>query len=171
MKDHYRYFFKALMAIGATEEQAHETIGEVTADMMQKQSWDRLKNPKAWIRKAVRHTYYSSRQRERERPNREIKGCFVTPDSYIDHGLNVWEDEQWVKQMLDALPETQRAVAALIFDDHKHSEIAELLGRSPDAIRQNLAHARKRLKANLGKDYRIDPASRPAPAPQEEDTL
>ena len=33
------------------------------------------------------------------------------------------------------------------------------MARRPTTIRQNLAHARKRLKANLGKDYQIDPAT------------
>lgn len=169
-KDHYKHFFKLLMAIGATEEDAEDTIGDVVEYMMGKKSWDGLEHPKAWVRTAILHTYYSRRERERERPERESKGCHIPPDSYIDPDLNFWENWEWVTRELNRLPKTQRDVVELTLLEFKPSEIAELLGKSRDAIRQNLAHARKRLKANLGKDYRIASGSRPAPTPRKEDS-
>jgi len=167
---HYRYYLTVLMAIGATMEDAHDTISDVIVDMLMKNTWGRLTtNSRAWVRKAVLHTYYD--QQKRQRLEREIEGYLtLTPGSYVDQGPNVWEDWQWVQQMLSTLPPTQRTVIELIIAESDAREIAGLLGKTPDAIRQNLAHARKRLRANLGKDYQVDPATCPAPVPRKEDT-
>ena len=60
--------------------------------------------------------------------------------------LNVWEDTEWVTQLLDALPPAQREVMALAYDNFTAAEIAEQLGRNEETIRSNLRHARHRLK-------------------------
>ena len=99
------------------------------------------------------HTYYDQQKRRRRRTEIE-KSLPPPPGSYVDDGPNVWEEWQWVKQMLSTLPPAQREVVELILAEMDASEIADLLGKTPAAIRQNLAHARKRLRANLGKDYR-----------------
>lgn len=167
---HYRRYLTTLMAVGATMEDAYDTINDVIVDMLKKDAWARLTtNPEAWVRKAVLHTYYD--QQKRQRRKREIERHWtLTPENYVDDGPNVWEDWQWVEQMLSTLPQTQRTIIELIIAESDAREIANLLGKTPDAIRQNLAHARKRLRANLGKDYQIDPATCPAPTPRKEDT-
>lgn len=155
---HYRYFLMSLMAVGATVDDAHETVHDVVKDMLRKNTWGTLTtNPRAWVRKAVLHAYYDQqKQRRRKRDIEETK--LPRPhESYIDDGPNVWEDCQWVEQMLSTLPPAQREVVEGILADMDTSEIADLLGKTPAAIRQNLAHARRRLRANLGNDYRIDP--------------
>lgn len=169
-KHHYRYYLTVLMAIGATMEDAHDTIGDVIVDMLKKNTWGRLTtNPKAWVRKAVLHTYYN--QQKRQQRKREIEGHLpAASESYADDRLNVWEDRQWVQQMLSTLPPTQRTIMELTIAESEAREIAGLLGKTPGTIRQNLAHARKRLRANLGKDYQVGPATRPAPVPRKEDT-
>jgi DNA-directed RNA polymerase specialized sigma24 family protein len=87
-EQHYRYYVRVLMAVGATLEDAHDTISAVFVDMLKKQTWDTLiTNPKAWIRSAILHSYYDWRRRERRRLELEIKG-HLTPESYIDDGLN-----------------------------------------------------------------------------------
>lgn len=167
---HYRCYLTTLMAVGATMEDACDTINDVIVDMLKKDAWCRLTiNPEAWVRKAVLHTYYDHQKRQRRK--REIERHWtLTPESYVDDGPNAWEDWQWVEQMLSTLPPTQRTIIELIIAESDAREIANLLGKTPDAIRQNLAHARKRLRANLGKDYQIDPATCPAPVRRKEDT-
>ena len=169
---HYRYYLTVLMAIGATMEDARDTISDVIVDMLKKNTWGRLTtNPKAWVRKAVLHIYYDQQKQQRQRQRREIeRHLTLTPEYYVDDGPNVWEDWQWVEQMLSTLPPTQRTVIELIIAEINAREIADLLGKTPETIRQNLAHARKRLRANLGKDYQIDPTTCPAPLPRKEDT-
>jgi DNA-directed RNA polymerase specialized sigma24 family protein len=67
------------------------------------------------------------------------------------------------------LPPTQRNVIELVIAELGAKEIAHLLGKSPDTVRQNLAHARKRLRANLSKGYLIDTDKRPATGPRKKD--
>lgn len=151
---HYRYFLMFLMAVGATVEDAHDTVHDVVVKMLKKDTWAGLTtNPRAWVRKDVLHTYYD--QQNRRRRMREIeKSLPAPPGSYVDGGPNVWEDWQWVRQVLSTLPPAQREVVELILAEMDASEIADLLGKTPATIRQNLAHARKRLRADLGKDHR-----------------
>ena len=166
-KHHYRHYLKVLMAIGATTDDAHDTIHDVIVHMLEKNTLDGLRNPRAWVRKAVLHTYYD--QQKRRGRGREIER-HQTPGSYVDDGPNVWEDWQWVEQILRTLPPTQRTVIELIIAEFDAREIANLLGKTPGTIRQNLSHARKRLRVNLGKDYQIDPTTCPAPVLRKEDT-
>lgn len=157
LNDHYRYFLMAPMALGATVDDAHEAVQAAVADMLEKDTWSRLtRNPKAWVRKAVRHAYYD--QQGKRRRNRQIESQPPPSGSYLDGSPNVWEDWQWVAQMLSTLPSAQREVFELVLAELDTKEIADLLGKTPTTIRQNLAHARRRLKANLGQDYQIDPA-------------
>lgn len=159
LNDHYRYFLSAPMAVGATVDDAYEAVQAAVADMLEKGTWSRLiRNPKAWVRKAVRHAYYD--QQEKRRRNREIENLPPPCGSCLDDSPNVWEDWQWVAQMLSTLPPAQREVFELVLAELDTGEIADLPGKTPAAIRQNLAHARKRLRANLGEDYQIGPAEK-----------
>jgi RNA polymerase sigma factor (sigma-70 family) len=159
LNGHYRYFLMAPMALGATMDDAYEAVQAAVADMLEKDTWSRLtRNPKAWVRKAVRHAYYD--QQEKRRRNRELERLPPPSGSYLDGSPNVWEDWQWVAQMLSTLPAAQREVFELVLAELDAGEIADLLGKTPATIRQNLAHARKRLKAKLDDDYRIDPTKK-----------
>lgn len=156
LNGHYRYFLIAAMALGATVDEAHEAVQAAVTDMLAKDTWSRLtRNPRAWIRLAVRHAYYD--QLEKRRRSTEIESLTPPSGSYLDCSLNVWEDWQWVAQELATLPPAQREVFELVLAELDTKEIADLLGKTPATIRQNLAHARRRLKANLGQDYQIDP--------------
>jgi hypothetical protein len=90
------------MTIGATMEDADDTISDVIVDMLKKDTWGRLTtNPRAWVRKAVLHIYYDQQKRQRQQFRREIqRQLAVAPGSHVDDGPNVWEDWQWVEQML-----------------------------------------------------------------------
>jgi RNA polymerase sigma-70 factor (ECF subfamily) len=147
------------MALGATLDDAHEAVQAAIADMLGKDTWSRLtRNPRAWVRKAAQHAYYD--QQEKRRRNREIESLRPPSGSYLEGSPNAWEDWQWVAQSLSTLPPAQREVFELILAELDAKEIADLLGKTPATIRQNLAHARRRLKANLGPDYQIDPAKK-----------
>jgi RNA polymerase sigma factor (sigma-70 family) len=67
----------------------------------------------------------------------------------IDRMLTVWEDRQWVTQLLNGLPPAQREAMALIVDEYSPTEIAQLLGASPEAVRQRLYVARQRLENEI----------------------
>jgi RNA polymerase sigma factor (sigma-70 family) len=148
------------MAVGATMDDAEEAVQAAITDMLEKGRWGELtRNPKAWMRKAVRHTYYD--QQKKRRRHREIEKNLPLPaGNHVDDGRSFWEDWQWVGQQLSTLPSAQREVLELYLAELDTSEIADLLGKTEATIRQNLAHGRRRLRANLGDDYQIDPAKK-----------
>ena len=154
--DNYRYFCWVLMAAWANLDDAEDTISHLIVNMHEKRTWDGGTKPKAWFREALVHTYIDQWRRWRRGRELEIEN-YLTPEAYLDDGLNVWEDRQSVAQMLALLPPTQRTVVELVLDEMSASEIADLLGKTPEAIRQNLAHARRKLRAKLGRDYQIGP--------------
>ena len=164
--DHYRYYLALLMKMGATLDDAEDTVGDVMVKMLDDNTLARLTNPEAWVRTAVLHRYYDRRKRERQRLIREL-GAHAGETSR-DGGLNIWEDWQWVQQLLSALPPTQRSVFELVIAELGTTEIADLLGKTPATVRQNLAHARKRLRTHLGQRRLIDPVGRPAATRREE---
>ena len=130
LNDHYRYLLAAPMALGASVDDAYEAVQAAVADMLERDTWSRLtRNPKAWVRKAVRHTYYD--QQEKRRRNREIESLPPPSGSYPDGSLNVWEDWQWVAQMLSMLPPVQREVFELVLAELDAKEIAISLARPP----------------------------------------
>lgn len=168
--ERYRYHCAVLMSVGASLAEAEDTISYLAEDILRKNKWGTLYNPKAWVPKALLRVYRDRQKRQWRGRELEIEN-HLTPGSYLDGGLNVWEDRQWVAQMLRPLSPTQRAVVGLIIDGLRPREIAYLLGKTPETIRQHLAHARKRLEANLDPDYRIGPAASPTPVRRKENTL
>lgn len=94
LNQHYREFLMVLMAIGATMEDAHDTVHDVIVKMLEKDTWGRLTtNPKAWVRKAVLHTYYDEQKRRRRKGEIE-KSLLPTFERHVDEGPNAWEDWQ-----------------------------------------------------------------------------
>jgi DNA-directed RNA polymerase specialized sigma24 family protein len=69
----------------------------------------------------------------------------VPPEHDLDPGLIVWEQQEWVTLLLKSLPPAQREVLACMVDMFVSREIAQLLGKTEAAVRQNLCAARKRL--------------------------
>ena len=92
LNGHYRYFLMAPMALGATVDDAYEAVQAAVADMLEKDTWSRLtRNPKAWVRKAVRHAYYD--QQKKRRRNREIESLSSA----------VWDLPGWQPERLGGL--------------------------------------------------------------------
>jgi RNA polymerase sigma factor (sigma-70 family) len=73
----------------------------------------------------------------------------VQPEHHLDPGLAAWEQQEWMTLLLKALPPAQRKVLACMIDTFTLQEIAQLLGKTEAAIRQNLCAARKRLRSYL----------------------
>jgi RNA polymerase sigma-70 factor (ECF subfamily) len=155
----YRTLVKALMMLGASLQDAEDVVAEVAEEILQKNRWNELDHPRSWCRQAALHKYYDRRERDRQAPFRAVKGGHLTPESRVDIQLSLWEDTQWIGQLLNTLPPAQREVMKLVLDQFKSVEIAKILGKTPDTIRKNLAHARIRLKPHLNGDYRISPGA------------
>lgn len=149
----YRLLITVAMAAGATLEEAYEAVDQTMEEVLLR--WSHITYPRAYARQAVVSNFVKRRRRDRERLLRTIKGGHLTQESVEDHELNVWEDDQWVAQLLQRLPPTQREVMRCVLAGLDTGEIAELLGKTPHAIRKNLQLARERLRALLHGEPRL----------------
>jgi RNA polymerase sigma-70 factor (ECF subfamily) len=139
----YRFLVKVVLTAGATLDEAYEAVDQTMEEVLRR--WSELDHPRAYARRAVLSNFIKTRSRDRQRLVRTLQGGHLSPELRDDHELNVWEDEQWVAQLLAQLPPTQREVMRCLVDGLTSVEIAELLGKTPEAIRQNARLARKKL--------------------------
>jgi RNA polymerase sigma factor (sigma-70 family) len=150
-KDAYRTLRAAALYAGATWDEAEDAVATGMAEVWRR--WNKIDNHLAYARLAVNHALVKEAVK-----HRRVIGDVTDPDelkcdrrgeSDDDPRLSVWEDREWVMALLQSLPPAQRAVMACIVDEFTPAEVAELLGRTPTAVRQNLCAARQRLKQAL----------------------
>jgi RNA polymerase sigma factor (sigma-70 family) len=144
-RDRYRPLMTVAMYAGATKPEADEAVSLAMAEVLRR--WDELKDRPAYARKAVISNFIKIRTRGLDRTRvKQLQFRAGTPQYRDDQSLSYWEDKQWVTQLLNSLPPKQREVMACMVDGFEPYEIAVLLGRSPDAVRQSPEEARRRLK-------------------------
>jgi len=131
--------------------------------------WRTVINRAAYARRVAKNRVANEQKRDRDRVAKLIrKGEYVT-DVTDDHGLTEYEDEQWVRQLLDRLPPQQRLVMEHLYSGLSYTEIAETLGKKEPTIRKHLQLARERLREELRKQQeRPSPVRAAAPAPRKE---
>lgn len=108
--------------------------------------WNTIENPHAWLRLVACRTYY--RRRLRETPVEDVPD---RPEIYQDP-VEIGEQGARVFAALAALPDRQRQVMAWHLDGYRSAEIADYLGVTVAAVRQNLSRGRRALKQWLGLD-------------------
>ncbi len=151
-REHYRDLLKVAMYAGATMHEADEATAAVMKEILRR--WDEVDDPLAYARRAVVSNFVKEKTRGLDRVRRrQVERGAGTVAGREDRSLTVWEDREWVMQMLRSLPPGQRDVMAFIVDGFTSTEIAALLGRSPDAVRQSLCGARQRLKEALQQEH------------------
>jgi len=150
-REHHRYLIQTAMYAGATRQEARLAAQDAMTDVLKR--WSDIGNPVAYARQAVLSCFLKARRDGLDRIRiKQVRHGAGTPAARLDQNLTAWEDKQWVCQLLDSLPPKQREVMALVVDGFEPSDIAALLGRSPEAVRQNLREARTRLKQTLEED-------------------
>jgi RNA polymerase sigma factor (sigma-70 family) len=145
----YRSLVRMVRVHGAGRDEAAPAVDEAMADVLRR--WRQIENPRAYARTAVLRNLVKTRVRDGDRLRRTIAGGQVTPEGTDDAGLTIWEDEQWVTQLLDALPPAQRDVMVGLYGGMTTAEIADLLGKTPEAVRQTLRRARAVLREELAR--------------------
>jgi RNA polymerase sigma-70 factor (ECF subfamily) len=150
-KEAYRTLLAAALYAGATWDEAEDAVATGMTEVWRR--WNEIDSPLAYARLATNHALVKEAVR-----HRRAIGDVTDPDelkrdrrgeSGDDPSLSVWEDREWVMELLRSLPPAQREVMACIVDEFTPAEVAELLGRTPTAVRQNLCAARRRLKQAL----------------------
>jgi len=150
------------MSVGATFEEADEAAAAAMEEVLRR--WDQIDAPLAYGKRAVLNSFFKEKERGLDRIRQRLQqGCEARRDGAAGAGLSVWEDAQWVMQILSSLPPAQREVLALVVDGFTPAEIAQLLGKTADAVRQNLCAARARLTLTLP-DHSRDTKHSGAPA-------
>jgi RNA polymerase sigma factor (sigma-70 family) len=148
---HYRDLLRSAMYAGATKREADEAAQAVMKEVLK--HWSKLKDPLAYARRGVVSNYIKDKTRGLDRTrHRLVERGAGTAEGREDPNLTVWENREWVMQILQSLPPGQREVMAFIIDGFAPTEVAALLGRSPDAVRQSLCAARRRLKEVLRRE-------------------
>jgi RNA polymerase sigma-70 factor (ECF subfamily) len=156
----YRELLKTAMYTGATKHEADEATAAAMREVLRR--WGELNDPLAYARRAVVSNFIKENTRNLDRiRRRQVEQHAGTAEGRTDLNLTVWEDREWVLQMLRSLPPGQRAVMAFVVDGFTPTETSTLLGRSPAAIRQSLHDARVRLKAALQRGAVEEQAHRP----------
>jgi RNA polymerase sigma factor (sigma-70 family) len=135
-----------LMRIGVSSQEAQDAAALAAEDLLRR--WEKVDHPYAYARKAALRSVFKSRERSGRELQREVLQGAVAV-SREDRGLTAWEDREWVMSLLGQLPSAQREVMACVVDQFTPAETAQLLGRTPAAVRRALADARKRLREDL----------------------
>lgn len=145
-RDHYRRLLRVIIFLAAGDvDLAKDAMDEAIAVACER--WDLIENPPAYVRRVAANWLI--------REKRKARRTIPMPSDEIGEKLNhttgqpIWEQQAWVMELLEQLPPAQREVMACIIDDLRPAEIAELLGKTPAAVRQNLSAARRRLRKYL----------------------
>ena len=147
-RTNYQGLLRSVRYAGASQDEAEDAVGAAVRDLLVR--WAEVASPLAWCRRAALHSFVKARKRERERRIREASPKAAPhPHDQQDGRLSLWEDQQWVLQLLGELTPAQQEVVALLFDDFSQKEISELLGKTPATVRQNLAAARSNLRSKV----------------------
>jgi RNA polymerase sigma factor (sigma-70 family) len=156
---HYRELMKIAMAVamtslGGTKQQAEDAVHQSLQKLVVK--WDEVRDPLLYVRRAVINQLWENGRRAKT--HRAAAPLIAQPEQRPDPGLSTYEGREWVMQKLNELSPVQKRVMALVVDDLPTNQIAELLDQSPEAVRQNLYQARKKLKASLEADAHAEAA-------------
>lgn len=145
-RETYETLVKRVMVAGGTWTQATDAADATMEDVFTR--WTEIDNPRAYARRAVVSNFLKIKRLESRGRWRMQSAATAESEPGTEHGLNLWENKEAVMQILGTLPTAQRNVLALIVDGFSPTEIAELLGGTPQAVRKNLERARRRLRSD-----------------------
>jgi len=158
-RDAYQSLVRDVIFAGGHPDEAEDCVSAAMLEVLKR--WEEIENPRAYARRAAVNHMIKNRQRGLQRiTERLIERGDVPPESDLDPGLLVWEQQEWVTLLLKSLSPAQRQVLACIVDTFTPQEIAQLLGKTEEAVRQNLCAARKRLSRRLDETGKHEPGRR-----------
>jgi RNA polymerase sigma factor (sigma-70 family) len=145
----YQPLLRDVMFFGGNLQEAEDAVSAALAEVFQR--WDTIEYPRAYARRAAISNLIKIKNKQRGQQRieeRMIERGDYQPEHDLDPG-SVWAQQEWVLQLLKSLPPAQQEVLACIFDMFTQHEIAQLLGKTDAAVRQNLCAARKRLESEI----------------------
>lgn len=143
------YLRKSGFGAAAAEDAAAEAMAKVM------EAWDDVEHARAWVRTIARRYAYDQIERGQRGVERALWGDWARNGHHDGPESAVLRHEQ-ILYLLDKLPDRQRDVMALAFEEYRNEDIAAEL-RVPEAtVRSNLRHARNRLKRVYEREFRDD---------------
>jgi RNA polymerase sigma factor (sigma-70 family) len=143
----FRLIVKVVMEYGARIDEAEDAAAHAAVEVFAR--WVEVRDPLQYAIKAALNSFYRSRQREGESHRRAIRALLLTPGPDHDATLDARQERSHVVGLLSTLPAAQREVMAYTVDGFSPTEMAGMLGKTPEAVRANLRHARKRLSQQI----------------------
>jgi RNA polymerase sigma factor (sigma-70 family) len=151
----YRSLLRDAILAGGSVQTAEDAVQDALTEVFRR--WHKIANPRAYARRATISNLIKSKQRGSQRIlARQIERGDYRRDDADDAGLRVWEEKQWVVQLLRSLPAAQRETLAFIIDEFSTEEVAQLLGKTDAAVRYNLCAARRNLRTRLQADTGLE---------------
>jgi len=128
------------------------TAAEVAQDAMTEayRQWDRLDNPRAWIRTVASRTWWRRIEQTRAEDLSDDLGDQVSAAAITE--LDEIENRYAFLAVLRSLPPGQQQVMAWIYDGYQPTEIAAMLRIPPATVRSRLRDARAALRKAFGSD-------------------
>lgn len=153
----YRPLLRDVIVAGGNPHEAEDALSAAMVEVIQR--WDKITNPHAYARRAAISNLIKNKHKRLSRIRDRLIEHGAVPDAQEqDLALTAWEDQEWVTQLLKSLPSAQREVLACMIDEFTRQEIAQLLGKTEAAVRQNLCAARARLATWLAHGDRWEEA-------------
>lgn len=141
-----------LIAMEAPLDVAEDAVAEAFMDLWR--NWDTVRKPGAWLRAAAKSHFYKIRKIRRRECELDEEGYRV-PDLSAEVALSVLEHEQWVDQLMQRLTPAAREIFEPILRGSSRAEVAAILRKTQNTVRQGVHSARSQLKQLLGPDYTI----------------
>lgn len=144
------------LAVLRDVQQAEDIAQEAYLRVWQKLA--ELNNPDSflpWLREITRNLALDTLRRGKARPgdrpaNADILDSIASEPEHTEAALERERQIQLLNEAFDQLPAEAREVLALYYREGQSSDkVAELLGLSGAAVRQRLARARARLRADI----------------------
>lgn len=132
-----------VMKHGASPQEAADAAQEAFAAAYPQ--WGSIRFPTRWLRTVATRAYFRAKLRE-DLPGELPEG---RNEAHLPTNIQLSEQEREVYAALAELPPRQRQVMAWFYDRYTGAEIAEELGITEEAVRQNLHRARAALKVRL----------------------
>jgi RNA polymerase sigma factor (sigma-70 family) len=136
----------AIFAGARGQPEAEDLVASAMEGILRR--WQEIDNPLAYAHRAVVSNLIKEKTRSRGLLCRLQERGHAVLESDVDPAMTVWEDWEWVNQLVNSLPPAQREVLAFVVAGFKPVEIAGLLGKTPGTVRKNLQFAVHRLRSH-----------------------
>ncbi|MFD2519041.1 RNA polymerase sigma factor [Salinimicrobium flavum] len=148
----YRLALRLLVSKEAAEDATQEVMLKLWSRKKQLSSYNNLEA----FAMTVTKNYCLDQLKLKQNNNlRIVHSNYDSGESSLQHKVEVRDDLDWVKKVIEQLPEQQKILIQLReVEQYDYEEIAEMTNMKETAIRVALSRARKKIKEEMIKRHR-----------------